>query len=80
MMLTTLFWDQRSDIREALGELNATLLESPRTIVSVPYFQDGANTIFAYETVFKLSCTLIAETVPEPMPSIELKGNVTIPN
>lgn len=79
-MQTTLFWDQRSDIRDLLSKLNATLLESPRLIVSVPYFQDGANSIFAYETVFKLSCTLILETVPEPMPSIELNGNVTIPN
>lgn len=80
MMLTTFFWDQRSDVRTELAKLNCVLIESPREIVATPYFQDGANTTLAYETVFKLSCTLTLKEELEPMPSLELFGSLQIPN
>ena len=75
-MLTTLFWDEREDIRSLLAALNSTLLETPRMIVSSPYFQDGANTILSYETVFKISCALtISEELPS-MPDLILTGGL----
>lgn len=75
-MLTTLFWDERTDLEKWLAELDCTLLETPRTIVSAPYFQDGANTILSYETVFKISCALtISEELP-PMPELILTGGL----
>lgn len=80
MMLTTLFWDERSDVREELEKLNCILLESPRMIVSSPYFQDGANTILAYDTVFKLSCTLTEKDKEELMPNIILGGVLHTPS
>lgn len=77
-MLSTLFWDEREDIRAMLDHLNCVLLETPRTVVSAPYFQDGANTILSYETVFKISCALtITEELPL-MPSLELRGGLKI--
>lgn len=76
MMLTTLFWDERSDVRENLERLNCTLLESPRTIVSSPYFQDGANTLLSYETVFKLSCALTQKETLDLMPELILSGDL----
>ena len=76
LMLTTLFWDEREDIRSLLASLNSTLLETPRTIVSSPYFQDGANTILSYETVFKISCALtLSEKLPS-MPELILTGGL----
>ena len=76
LMLTTLFWDEREDIRYLLAALNSTLLETPRTIVSSPYFQDGANTILSYETVFKISCALtLSEELPS-MPELILTGGL----
>lgn len=75
-MLTTLFWDEREDIRKMLFDLNCILLETPRTIVSSPYFQDGANTILAYETVFKISCALTNEEELPPMPDLVLEGSL----
>ena len=76
LMLTTLFWDEREDIRSLLATLNSTLLETPRTIVSSPYFQDGANTILSYETVFKISCALtLSEELPS-MPELILTGGL----
>ena len=76
LMLTTLFWDEREDVRTLLAALNSTLLETPRTIVSSPYFQDGANTILSYETVFKISCALtISEELPS-MPELILTGSL----
>lgn len=80
MMLTTLFWDERSDVREELEKLNCILLESPRMIVSSPYFQDGANTILAYDTVFKISCTLTEKDKEELMPDIILGGVLHTPS
>lgn len=75
-MLMTLFWDERKDIEQWLSELDCVLLETPRTIVSSPYFQDGANTILSYETVFKISCALtISEELP-PMPELILTGGL----
>lgn len=76
LMLTTLFWDERADVRENLEELNCVLLESPRTIVSAPYFQDGANTLLSYETVFKLSCALTQKETLDLMPEIILSGDL----
>ena len=77
-MLSTLFWDEREDIRAMLDHLNCALLETPRTVVSTPYFQDGANTILSYETVFKISCALtLTEELPL-MPSLELRGGLAI--
>lgn len=75
-MLTTLFWDEREDIRSLLAALNSTLLETPRMIVSSLYFQDGANTILSYETVFKISCALtLSEELPS-MPELILTGGL----
>lgn len=75
-MLTTLFWDEREDIRSLLAAFNSTLLETPRMIVSSPYFQDGANTILSYETVFKISCALtLSEELPS-MPELILTGGL----
>ena len=79
MMLNTLFWDERSDVRDNLSKLNCILLETPRMIVSSPYFQDGANTILSYETVFKISCALLLKEQLEPMPEIVLLGGLRVP-
>lgn len=79
MMLTTLFWDERSDVRNNLSELNCTLLETPRMIVSSPYFQDGANTILSYETVLKIACALTQQERLELMPNIVLLGELHVP-
>lgn len=77
-MLTTLFWDEREDIRSMLDRINCVLLDTPRSVVSAPYFQDGANTILSYETVFKISCALtITEELPL-MPFLELRGGLKI--
>jgi hypothetical protein len=79
-MLQTLFWDERSDVRDLLSELDCVLLETPRTIVSAPYFQDGVNTILAYETVFKISCALtldISDTLTK-WDGVELKGSLIV--
>lgn len=75
-MLTTLFWDERDDIRAYLANLNCILLETPRMIVSSPYFQDGANTILSYETVFKISCALTIKEELPPMPDLTLTGGL----
>lgn len=79
MMLTSLFWDERIDVRENLAKLNCVLLETPRMIVSSPYFQDGANTILSYETVFKISCALILKEQLDHMPDLILLGDLHVP-
>lgn len=75
-MLTTLFWDERTDIQTWLEQLDCVLLETPRTIISAPYFQDGANTILSYETVFKISCALTITDEVTPMPNLILGGKL----
>lgn len=77
-MLATMFWDERSDVRKSLEEQNCTLLETPRAIYSVPYFQDGANTILSHEVTFRLSQTLVYTEPKELWQGLELKGSLKI--
>lgn len=76
LMLTTLFWDERDDVRKLFETVNCVLLDSKRTIISAPYFQEGVNTLLAFETVLKLSCALTIEETLSPMPELILSGSV----
>lgn len=77
-MLSTMFWDERSDVRKIFEEQNCILLESPRAVYSTPYFQDGANTILSHECSFKLSQTLVYAEPEELWHGLTLQGSLTV--
>lgn len=53
-MQSTLFWDDRTDVRKILASYDSQLLNTPREIIAVPYFQDGVNNQLSYNTEIKL--------------------------
>lgn len=55
LMLNTLFWDERVDVRALLNEYGTVLMDTPRTILARPLVQQGMNTILSYTTTIKLS-------------------------
>lgn len=80
LMMNTLFWDERTDVRELFAKYNAILLESPRQVFARPFHQHGENTILEYSTSMKLSCTLTLTVEPEywDKEGLELRGNLII--
>lgn len=71
MMQQTLFWDDRSDVRELMAEYNSQLLNTDRIIHAVDWYQDGLNTTMGYTTTLKLVSVL---TLEEPKLSLNLKA------
>ena len=79
MMLNTLFWEERSDVREILREYGTILMDTPRNILARPYFQEGFNTILQYSTTFSLSSSIQLISKREYWEGpIELQGSLTI--
>ena len=77
-MLSTMFWDERSDVRKCFDAQSCVLLESPRTITCMPYFQDGANTVLVYTTTLRLAETISCEETLELLKECTLEGNLII--
>ena len=77
-MLSTLFWDERTDVREYLETQSCVLLESPRTITCMPYFQDGANTVLVYTTTLRLAETIYEKETLEVLKECLLEGGLII--
>ena len=46
--ISTLFWDERTDVQNNFAEYQSQLLPSDRTITSVPFQQDGYNGEMSY--------------------------------
>ena len=80
LMLDTLFWDERTDIRDIFNEYGTILMETPRTILARPYYQNGLNTILAYSTTFKLSSSIELQSKTEHWDpdSLVLSGGLTV--
>lgn len=79
MMLNTLFWDDRRDVRNILNEYGTVLLDTPRNILARPYYQEGLNTILQYSTTFQLSSSIQLITKREYWEGpLELQGNLTV--
>ncbi len=80
LMLNTLFWDERIDVKDLFAKYNTVLMETPRQVFARPFHQHGENTILEYSTSMRLSCTLIYTVEPEywDKEGLELRGNLII--
>ena len=50
--ISTLFWDERTDVQSNFAEYQSQLAPSDRTITSVPFQQDGYNGEMSYLASF----------------------------
>lgn len=57
-MLSTLFWDSRTDVQDAFARVHSQLKNTDREIRSNVYFQDGANTVLSYDTTLTIISAL----------------------
>lgn len=81
MIQNTLFWEDRVDIVNILAEYGVQLKHSARQVISYPYFQDGLNTVLAYQTKFDLVCHIILEedvATAKQFKDIILKGKLYV--
>ena len=79
MMLNTLFWDDRRDVRDIFNEYGTILMDTPRNVLARPYYQEGFNTILQYSTTFSLSSSIQLITKKEYWEGeLELKGSLIV--
>ena len=71
-------WDTRSDVHKIFDAVEGQLMLTKRRVVSVPYWQDGANTIFSFNVSFKLLWQSIqSQTVPV-LSFVQMDGDVVV--
>ena len=77
--ISTLFWDERTDVQNNFAEYQAQLLLSDRTITSVPFQQDGYNGEMSYlasvDVIHNVTQDEIIKYWTDPL---ILKGSLTV--
>lgn len=69
-------WSMRSDVQQALAQVHGAILLDDNTAISSVFFQDGANTITAWNVNIRVIWYSIMETGQGIMPPININGKV----
>lgn len=70
-------WPFRSDVKEQLEAVHGAIMNDEYDAVSSPFFQEGANTVLAWNVSFKVLWYSILDTSQGAMPQLTLNGNIT---
>ena len=77
--ISTLFWDERTDVQNNFAEYQAQLLLSDRTITSVPFQQDGYNGEMSYLASFDVTHNVTQDEIIKYWTDpLILKGSLTV--
>lgn len=77
--VSTLFWDERTDIQYNFAEYQSQLLPSDRTITSVPFQQDGYNGEMSYLASFDVIHNVTQDEIIKYWTDpLILKGSLTV--
>ena len=77
--ISTLFWDERTDVQNNFAEYQAQLLLSDRTITSVPFQQDGYNGEMSYLASFDVIHNVTQDEIIKYWTDpLILKGSLTV--
>lgn len=77
--ISTLFWDERTDVQNNFAEYQAQLLLSDKTITSVPFQQDGYNGEMSYLASFDVIHNVTQDEIIKYWTDpIILKGSLTV--
>lgn len=69
-------WPFRSDVKEQLEAVHGAIMNDEYDAVSSPFYQEGANTVTAWNTSFKVLWYSILDTNQGPMPQLTLNGDI----
>ena len=77
--ISTLFWDERTDVQNNFAEYQAQLLTSDRTITSIPFQQDGYNGEMSYLASFDVIHNVTQDEIIKYWTDpLILKGSLTV--
>ena len=77
--ISTLFWDERTDVQNNFAEYQAQLLLSDRTITSIPFQQDGYNGEMSYLESFDVIHNVTQDEIIKYWTDpLILKGSLTV--
>jgi hypothetical protein len=77
--ISTLFWDERTDVQNNFAEYQAQLLLSDRTITSIPFQQDGYNGEMSYLASFDVIHNVTQDEIIKYWTDpLILKGSLTV--
>ena len=77
--ISTLFWDERTDVQNNFAEYQSQLCPSDRTITSVPFQQDGYNGEMSYLASFDVIHNVTQDEIIKYWTDpLILKGSLTV--
>ena len=77
--ISTLFWDERTDVQNNFSEYQSQLLPSDRTITSIPFQQDGYNGEMSYLASFDVIHNVTQDEIIKYWTDpLILKGSLTV--
>ena len=77
--ISTLFWDERTDVQNNFAEYQSQLCTSDRTITSVPFQQDGYNGEMSYLASFDVIHNVTQDEIIKYWTDpLILKGSLTV--
>ena len=69
-------WPFRSDVKEQLEAVHGAIMNDEYDAVSSPFYQEGANTVLAWNVSFRVLWYSIFDTNQGAMPELTLNGNI----
>lgn len=69
-------WTNRSDVQEALAQVHGAIMYNDMEAKSSPFYQDGNNTVMAWNVTIRVLWYDVAETTQGRMPAVQLEGTI----
>lgn len=69
-------WPLRSDVKTQFAKVHGAILNDEYEAVSSNFYQEGANTVMAWNVTIRVQWYSILDTTQGPMPQLTLNGKV----
>ena len=69
-------WPFRSDVKKEFAKVHGAILNDEYDAISSAFYQEGANTVMAWNTTIRVQWYSILDTTQGPMPQLTLNGKV----
>lgn len=73
------FWPLREDVRRAFAAVRSAVMYDAMEAQSSPFYQDGANTVTAWNVTVRVAWYHVMDTGQERMPQLAFNGDVRRP-
>ena len=70
------FWSLREDVQRAFADVRGALMYSGMQAQSSPFFQDGLNTVTAWNVTIRVLWYHVMDTAQDRMPPFSAGGNI----